>query len=137
MIVLDTNIVSEWIKPKPSTAVFEWLDERPDERLMITSITVAELHYGFNLLPEGRRRKQLEQSIGSLLEDEFFGQVLGFGHEAARRYGALSAQLKAEGIVIGQNDTMIASIVAEHEATLLTRNDKHFVHCGINVVNPF
>ena len=49
MIVLDTNIVSEWIKPKPSTAVFEWLDERPDERLMITSITVAELHYGFNL----------------------------------------------------------------------------------------
>jgi predicted nucleic acid-binding protein len=137
MIVLDTNIISEWFKSQPNPAIFAWLAENPKEKLMLTSITVAELYYGLNLLDEGKRRRDLKRGVDSLLADEFLGQILDFGQQAAKHYGTLANQLKTKGIVIGQSDTMIAAIVAEHQATLLTRNDKHFVHCGIKVVNPF
>ena len=137
MIVFDTNIISELFKPQPDLRLLDWVKRNQKEVPRLTSVTVAEMCYGLSLMNEGKRKAKLAEEIAYITEQKFAGKILNFGCKAAKRYGALAAQLKVEGIVIGQNDAMIASIVAEHKATLLTRNDKHFVHCGINVVNPF
>ena len=137
MIILDTNIVSELMKTQPDEGVLSWFSELSTQAIMITSITVAELRYGVAVLPNGKRRTRLDTLITEMIDEDFESSILDFNRHAGEAYGLLAAELKNKGIGVGQNDVMIASIAVVNEATLATRNEKDFEHCGINIINPF
>jgi len=137
MIILDTNIVSELMKTQPDEGVLSWFSELSGQAIMITSITVAELRYGVAALPNGKRRTRLDTLITEMIDEDFESSILDFGRQAGEAYGLLAAELKNKGIGVGQSDVMIASIAVVNEATLATRNEKDFEHCGINIINPF
>ena len=137
MIILDTNIISELTRDNPNQDVFEWFDRQEPQALTTTSITVAELWFGLKAMPQGKRQRQLEKSVTEMLDEDLDGNILPFDMAAAEAFGFLAARLKAQGTPVGQNDTMIAAIALSREAILVTRNDKHFINSGIEVVNPF
>lgn len=136
MIILDTNILSELIKPGTDPNVLAWFDRLEPQTLTTTAITAAEIGVGLKFMTDGKRKRQLEKAYGQILQT-FTAEILPFDLEASRHYAALSLKLKKQGTPIGQNDTMIAAIVHTHQATLVTHNTKHFTHCGIEVVDPF
>lgn len=137
MILVDTNIVSELMRAEPAPQVLRWLDAQPAEVLTLSAITVAELVFGLEQLPQGHRRSQLQNALLEQIELNFPDKVLAFDHAAAFRYGRLAADLRRRGISIGQSDAIIAAIALHHDATLATRNVRHFEPCGVRVVNPF
>ncbi len=137
MIIVDANIISELIKQVPDQNVLDWLDHQEPQILATTAITVAELRYGTNSMPAGKRQAMLDGAITDMLEEDFRENILAFDTAAAEAFGILAARLRKQGTPVGQNDTMIAAIALVHEATLLTRNNRHFKQCGLDVVNPF
>lgn len=137
MIILDTNIISELIKPAPDSHVLRWFDNQQPQIVATTAITAAELSFGVNALPMGKRKTALRDAITAMLEQDLEGQILPFDTAAAQAFGILAARLKASGTPIGHNDTMIAAITLVHDATLITRNSRHFENCGIEAQNPF
>ncbi len=137
MTILDTNVVSEVLKPAPSPEVMDWLSGLPREAAYITSITQAELLLGVEFLPAGRRRSELAYTIGRILEDEFKGHILPFDDRAAGAYAKIVSQRRAQGRPIGQSDAMIASISQTWLASLATRNEADFEGCGVTIINPW
>lgn len=137
MILLDTNVVSEFMKPEPSETVGDWLDAQQADALYLSSITMAELRYGAALVPEGRRRRQLETAINTVVRQDFEGRVLPFDDLAAECYARIRALRRARGAPVGAMDAMIAAIAFAREATLATRNVRDFEGCGIEVIDPF
>ncbi len=137
MIILDTNIISELFRKVPAPQVMEWLAAQPLQELATTSITIAELRFGAQSLPDGKRRDTLNAQITAMLKKQLIGSVLPFGQDEAEIYGALAADLQRRGIAIGMADKMISSITLLQDATLATRNTKDFLPCGVNVVDPF
>ncbi|MFN7939046.1 MAG: type II toxin-antitoxin system VapC family toxin [Bryobacteraceae bacterium] len=137
MIVLDTNVISELVKPVPSPAVLEWLSSQDRESVFLTSITAAELLYGIHILPPGRRRDHLEQAMEGIVLEEFKGQVLPFDDDAARVLAVVGAERREMGRPMSQFDAMIAAICRLHDARLATRNARDFEHCGITLLDPW
>lgn len=137
MIVLDTNVISEVLKPVPAPEVIEWLSSQDRESVFLTSITAAELLYGIQILPSGRRRDQLQQAIEGILLEEFKGQVLPFDDDAARVFAVVAAERREMGRPMSQFDAMIAAICRLHDARLATRNARDFEHCGIALLDPW
>ena len=113
MILLDTNVVSEAIKPEPHPSVMAWLDAQAAETLFISSITVAELLFGIGALPDGKRKDMLAARIDGLL-DQFVGRVVDFDTPAARRYADLAVKARAAGKGFPTPDGYIAAIAAAH-----------------------
>jgi len=136
MIVLDTDIMSEAFGGKRSDRVFDWLDRQDRGDLYLTSITVAELVYGAELLPDGKRKQALRNRIDDVVS-EYQGRRLAFGDEAAYIYGYISAKRKNAGHAIETKDAMIAAICLFHGATLATRNVRDFDGLDLRLVNPF
>jgi predicted nucleic acid-binding protein len=97
MIVLDTNVVSEVMKPSPSVEVLSWIAAYPRERLFITTITQAEILYGVQVLPAGKRRAALQADIDAMLSVEFAGRILPFDEQAARAFSRIAAERRASG----------------------------------------
>ena len=137
MIILDTNIISELFRLKPAPQVLDWLDAQPVQELATTSITVAELRFGAHALPAGKRRDKLNAAITQMLEKPLMGRVIDFDLRAAELYGLLAADLRRNGMTIGQSDMMIAAITLAQEATLATRNIRDFLPSKVRAVNPF
>ena len=137
MIVLDTNVVSEALKPSPSQIVLLWLAEQERPAVFITAITMAEVLAGVEALPAGKRRTSLAASIEKILAENFQGRILPFDGEAARVFAELVQSRKAIGRPISQFDAMIAAIALSHGADVATRNASDFDHCGIRVINPW
>ena len=137
MIILDTNLISELISDTPHERVMEWLATFPAQSLYLSSITVAEMRYGVELMAEGKRRAALEESINALIEREYENRILPFDHLAGDIYGVLAARLRRRGVNIDQNDAMIAAIALRYDIPVATRNVKHFAPCGVTVINPF
>ena len=135
MIILDTNIISELKKDKPDKHVFQWFDSLEDS-VVLTTITTGELQRGVMFLPEGRWKARLTAVLETILS-QYGDTILDYDNPPALAYGSLCADLRAKGIGISQSDAMIAAITSVHGATLATRNDKDFLHCGIPVINPF
>jgi len=136
MIVLDTNVISELFDGRADNGFFDWLDRHEAEGLYITSIAIAELVFGIELLDEGKRKQSFRQKIDLIVED-FEDRRLSFGDEAAYLYGALSAGRRKVGRAIETKDAMIAAICLQHGATLATRNTKDFQGLDLTLVNPF
>jgi predicted nucleic acid-binding protein len=136
MMVVDTNVVSELMKPSPSGVVRDWmLGQRPTE-LFTTSITVAEILYGIERLPEGQR-KDIIRTAATDVFTSFEDHVLPFDHDAAAAYAPLVHRRDQRGLPIDGFDAQIAAICDTHHATLATRNVKDFEHTGITLVDPW
>lgn len=137
MIVLDTNVLSELMRPIPDEAVVTWVASRPSTSLYTTSVTQAEILHGILLLATGRRRTQLLSAARAMFADDFAGRVLGFGVDAALPYAQIAADRRRAGRPVSQFDAQIAAIARACGAAVATRNVADFHGCGIKVVNPW
>ena len=137
MIVLDTNIVSELIRPRPNPSVVDWVARQPGTSLFISAVTEAELRYGVEILPAGHRRERLAAEIESTLREDFSRRILPFDSAAARAYATIMADRRAAGRPISQADCQIAAIARSRGAPVATRDVADFAGCGIKVVNPW
>lgn len=137
MLVLDTNVISELMKVKPDPAVVNWLDGQTPDSVWITSISVFEISFGLNSLPNGKRKRALQQAFENMLAEDLEHHVLDFDQAAAERAGEISAKLHSLGRAVEVRDVQIAGIVSVRHATLATRNLKHFRDTGIASVNPW
>ncbi len=137
MVVLDTNVLSEILRPIPHGHVIAWLEAQPRHQLFTTAVTRAEILYGVAVLAKGQRREKLWEAALGILDEEFADRVLSFDSEAANRYAQIGAARKSAGKPISQFDAMIAAIARSHGARLATRNVQDFDGCGIDLVNPW
>jgi toxin FitB len=137
MTVLDTNVVSEVLKPSPSRVVLRWLAVQEPRAVFITTITQAELLYGIESLPAGKRRVNLSAETERTFEEDFPGRILPFDEDSARMFAKIARDRKASGRPISQLDAMIAAIARSRSAAVATRNTNDFEGCGIRVINPW
>ncbi|MGQ9369238.1 type II toxin-antitoxin system VapC family toxin [Azospirillum sp. ST 5-10] len=137
MIVLDTNVLSELMRPAPSEAVFHWVAGRPAASLFTTTITQAEILFGLALLPEGRRRSDLLAAAEQMFAEDFAGRVLPFDAAAATAFAPIAAGRRQKGRPTGAFDAQIAAIATSRSAALATRNVADFQDCGLPIVNPW
>jgi hypothetical protein len=137
MIVLDTNVISEPLRPHCSETVTAWLDAQAAETLYITAINAAELWAGVALLPEGARKRALESSLADLLDRLFGGRLLDFDRRAARAYAEIARKTAAAGVPLPLADGLIAAIAQAHGFAVATRDTAPFRAAGIEVINPW
>ncbi|WP_027484595.1 type II toxin-antitoxin system VapC family toxin [Rhodanobacter sp. OR87] len=137
MIILDTNVLSETLRPAPDERVLTWLGAQPRPALFTTTVTRGELFYGLHLLADSQRKTSLLSAVLSIFDADLAGQVLSFDSDAADAYAEIAANRRAAGKPISQFDAMIAAIARSRGAGLATRNVKNFVDCGIAVINPW
>lgn len=137
MIILDTNVLSELLRPSPSPVVEHWLSNQRSSSVFIATITKAEVLYGVRILPDGKRRDALEAAMGAIFSDDFGGRVLPFDEEAAERYATIAAHRRQIGRPISQFDAQIAAIAVCRGADLATRNVGDFEETGVTIVNPW
>jgi len=137
VILLDTNILSELMRPVPEPAVETWVGAQPAAGLFISAITEAELRYGLALLPDGQRRRRLLAQAEAMLAEDFAGRILPFDSAAAAAYAPIAAGRRLAGRPISQADAQIAAIAASRGAAIATRNVVDFDGCGIAVLDPW
>jgi hypothetical protein len=137
MIILDTNVLSALMRPEPEAAVLQWLDRQPGPSIWTTSITLMELRYGLQTMPDGRRREQMAQELEDVLKEEIGERYLSFDVTAAEQAAELMALRRRKGRPVELRDTMIAGIVMASRATLATRNTSDFEDLSVPVVNPW
>jgi toxin FitB len=136
MILLDTNVVSNGLRPRPDPNVTKWLDAQRPADLFLCMPVVAELHYGAQLLPVGARRTHLELAIRTI-EETFAHRTLPFDRAAAHEYGRLMAHRDRLGRATGTMDGLIAAIAMVHGAMIATRDSRGFTDIGLQIIDPF
>lgn len=136
MILLDTNVVSEAMKPEPHAAVRDWLDAQAAETLFISSVTIAELMFGIGALPHGKRKDKLTAALDGVLE-LFADRILSFDTEAARRYADLAIEARAAGKGFSTPDGYIATIAAARGFAVASRDTSAFMAAGLRVIDPW
>ncbi|GMV02867.1 MAG: type II toxin-antitoxin system VapC family toxin [Burkholderiaceae bacterium] len=137
MILLDTNVVSEPLRHAPEARVIEWIDAQPLETLYLSAITVAELRAGLALLPAGKRRAGLHDSLEKRVLPLFVGRVLAFDMACTNAYAELMAKARAAGLAVGTADGYIAASAAASGFTVATRDTSPFQAVGLAVINPW
>jgi|SRR5271157_3651697 len=136
MIILDSNVVSELMRPRPEKKVIAWLDRQPRALIWTTSITVFEVRFGLQTMPAGKWREAYTQAFNHLLE-RIENRIAAFDTEAAQHASDLMASRKNQGRPRESRDTMIAGIVLTHHATLATRNVRDFSDISASLVDPW
>lgn len=137
MILLDTNVVSELMRPKPSRRVARWVSRQPAAELFTTTVTYAEILYGLALLPEGKRRRALAAAAEEMFAEDFGGRVLPFDEPAAREFAEVAASRRRGGRPISHADAQIAAIARSRGASVATRNLADLEGCGVALVDPW
>ena len=137
MIILDTNIVSELLRPRPEPRVEAWLAAEDGLDIYLTAVSEAELRYGVAVMVDGKRRDALADAIEGILRDDFRGRILPFDSAAAAVYGVIAADRRAAGRPISQFDCQIAAIARAAGAGVATRNALDFEGCGIEIIDPW
>lgn len=137
MILLDTNVLSELMRPKPDPRVLAWVDAQPANQLVICAITVAEILYGIARMPEGKRKQGLLDMASAMFDEDFAGNILPFNADAAVHYAEIAAESEARGRVVEMADAQIAAIGRLHDAIVATRNTRHFESLGVGLVDPW
>ena len=137
MILLDTNVVSEPLRQAPDARVTEWIDAQAIETLFLSAITVAELRAGMALLPAGKRRSGLQESLETRVLPLFAGRVLPFDLGCTQSYAELMAKARATGLAISSADAYIAAIATAKRLTVATRDTGPFTAAGAKVINPW
>jgi toxin FitB len=137
VILLDTNVVSELLRPRPDDNVLVWFEANAILPMYISAITEAELWLGVYSLPEGKRRNAIESDITEILRQDFAGHILQFDSKAALVFGQLYGKRKTLGRPISREDCQIASIAQVNRFSLATKNVSDFEHCNLTLVNPW
>jgi predicted nucleic acid-binding protein len=137
MILLDTNVVSEPLRPGPHSAVQRWLDEQNQSDLFLCAPVLAELHHGVLRLPSGARQDRLAEWVRHVEENEFVDRILPFDRAASHEFGRVLTLRRRLGRETGPMDALIAAIALTHGAVLATRNIDDFSGVGLDIVNPF
>lgn len=137
MILLDTNVISEPLRRAPDKRVVEWIDAQPLETLYLSAITVAELRAGVALLPDGRRKEDLRESLEKQVLPLFIGRVLPFDLGATQAYADLTASARAKGVAIAAADGFIAAIAIAHGLMVATRDTAPFEAAAISIIDPW
>jgi len=137
MIVLDTNVISDAMLPMPNGKVQQWLSAQTSPQLFTTTVSLAEILYGIEILPVGKRRAGLLATAETMFTNLFAQRILGFDVPAARAFPAIAASRRLKGRPISIVDAQIAAIAKANDATLATRNTSDFEGCGIRLVNPW
>ncbi len=137
MIVLDTNVISEPVRPLADPAVATWLDRQPKETLYLCAPVLMEVLLGVALLPDGRRKTSMTMVVQETLANYFANRFLAFERDAAVIYASLASRASARGYSISMADCQIASIAAVHGFTVATRDTAPFLAAGVPIVNPW
>ena len=135
--LLDTNVVSEWVKPRPDPGVITWLAEVDEDRVFMSVVTLAELRYGIERIPADSRRARLERWLRDELPLRFEGRVLSIDHAVADAWGKTVARCEMIGRPIGVMDAFIASTANVHALKLVTRNGSDFKSVVQEIVDPW
>lgn len=135
--LLDANVVSEWMKPRPNLGVVEWLAAADEDRLFLSVVTLAELRYGVERLPAGRKRAQLQEWLETELAGRFERRVMVVDEAVANTWGKLLAKADTAGRPLGAMDGFLAATAAVHNMALVTRNEMDFAAAAIETFNPW
>lgn len=135
--LLDTNVVSEWAKPKPNSGVIRWLAEQDEDRLLLSVISLAELRRGVERLAAGVRRVHLERWLDDELTERFAGRILGIDQSIANQWGRVLAASEARGKRMNLMDGFLAATAVALGLTLVTRNRADFEAAGCALFNPW
>ncbi len=137
MILLDTNVISESLKPLADPDATAWLDHQPKESLYLCAPVLMEVLFGIALLPDGKRKNALSAATQRLLANYFADRFLVFDRDAATVYASLASRASARGFIISVGDGQIAAIAAVHEFAVATRDTTPFLAAGVPVINPW
>jgi predicted nucleic acid-binding protein len=137
VIVLDTNVLSELLRPRPESKVVDWLRGQARSRLFTTAVSRGEMLFGVLVLPDGQRRRRLQQEVLAIFTADMAGCVLPYDGDAANAHAEFAAMRRAQGRPVGQSDAMIAGIARSRGAALATRSVRDFEGCGITLVDPW
>jgi len=138
MIILDTNVISEPLRPNPDPKVIEWLDDQDQSRLFVTAITQAEMEYGLWNMPNGKRRANLHNAITELFEVDFQGRILPFDSMAALMFGGHISTARKSGKAVSDMDGMIAAIaISNDRCPIATRDTGPYLAMNVEVINPW
>lgn len=135
--LLDTNVISELVKPKPQANVTEWVENTDESLLYLSVLTLGEIRRGIAALPQSRRRATLEAWLDKDLRARFEGRILVIDQEVADRWGLLTAAARNSGIVLPVIDGLLAATALEHNLTLVTRDTGQIPSMGVAVFNPW
>jgi predicted nucleic acid-binding protein len=135
--LLDTNVISELIKPKPEPKVTAWIDDTDEELLFLSVLTLGEIRKGVVLLPRSARRTSLEAWLSKELPLRFANRILGVDREVADRWGHLSGLTSARGVHLGVIDGLLAATAMQHDLTLVTRDTRDVGTTGVMLINPW
>ena len=137
MILLDTNVFSELMRPNPNPKVSDWFSRQDPSNLFTTAVTEAELRRGIEILPSGRRRQHLLDRMELMLGRYFPDSILSFDSDAAYAYAIIFAARREAGRSVAMADCMIAAIAHVYGAAVATRDLDGFDEAGIEVINPW
>ena len=137
MIVLDTNVVSELMRPSPASAVVAWMSRHDAVDLFFTAVGEAELRYGVAIMALGRRRGVMESAVEAMLTEDFAGRILPFDSAAARVYAFMAAACRAAARPLAQADGQIAAIARCRGMAVATRNTRDFEGTGVDLIDPW
>ena len=135
--LLDTNVISEAVKPSPADSVLSWLDTTDESLMYLSVITLGEIRRGIAALPQARKRARLESWLNQDLRIRFYGRLLPIDEAVADRWGLLVAASRKKGIVLPVIDSLLAATALEHNLTLVSRDLKPVVGTGVSVFNPW
>jgi predicted nucleic acid-binding protein len=135
--LLDTNVVSEWVKPQPNRNVVSWLQEVDEDQVFLSVASLAEIRRGVELMPLGKRRDRLSDWLANDLPARFEGRILAIDSRIAETWGIVMARGKESGINHGVFDALFAATAEVHKLTLVTRNVQDFLKLGIPLLNPW
>lgn len=137
MIILDTNVISELLRPAPEPRVEQWLSAQDGLNVYLTSISEAELRYGLAIMGKGKRRAALVDAVDRILCEDLAGRILPFDSAAAQSYATIATARRAAGRPIAQADCQIAAIAHTRGATVATRNTPDLEGCEIHLIKPW
>ena len=137
MIILDTNVVSEPLKLKPEATVISWLNAQEPQTLYLTTINLAELLSGLDIMPAGRKRAALKTALEDNILPLFEGRIVQFDNKAAQAFAKINAKVQSAGGTISFADCAIAAIAQANGFALATRNVLDFNKTGVEIVNPW
>ncbi len=135
--LLDTNVISEWVKPQPDRNVVSWLAEADEDRVFVSVISFAEIRHGIELMPASRRRERLAQWLVEEMPLRFDNRVLAIDRAVADSWGVVMARSQKAGLALGAIDAFVAATAETHSLTLVTHNIKDFGHTGVSLVDPW
>jgi predicted nucleic acid-binding protein len=135
--LIDTNVVSELLRPAPSDRVMDWLNAQPPMDIAISVLTIGEIERGMTLMPAGRRRSALERWINQDIPQQFQGRIIGMDEAVAREWGRLSARSGISGRGLPVMDGLLLATASVHALTFVTRNESDCAARGVPILNPW